>query len=295
MTHATLQTKLNEARTARRAWLDDPIFYGAIVILAVFVIGIPLFENNGPLSQFGYITNAFTELLSIGLTILVLDERARQREARRQHDEDLRRILREMRSPSAEEGARAVDEARERGFLLDGTLTAADLWSAHLAQTDLESAHLAGALLARANLSGALMRYINLQEANIISANLAGANLEGANLSDADLQGSNLADANLRGANLSGADLENVNLANADLSGTDVTGAKLKGASLIDAHIDDAHFDSETVLPDAQEVGFEGGKTLYDRYWTPNADKRRYFDPKHPDFWQPWWVGGERS
>lgn len=164
------------------------------------------------------------------------------------------------------EAARAAEELSARGWLRDGSLRGADLYSANLAH--------------------AVMFGADLQEATLFDAILAGANLEGANLRRAILQGADLSQANLKSADLTGAMMETANLEAADLSAADLSGANLLTVNLENANLSGAKFDPSTTLPD-------------ETTWTPGTDMERFTNPQHPDFWRPqpspdgflpWWL-----
>jgi hypothetical protein len=63
------------------------------------------------------------------------------------------------------------------------------------------------------------------------------------------------------------------NLHGAALKGVRLQGADLRGANLEKALLDGAEFDENSVLPDGSN-------------WTPEADLKRFIDPKHPAFWR---------
>lgn len=271
MTDSTLERKLEDARRVRTTWQSETIFIGSAVIVLLFLVGIPVFEGEGPFSQLGYVMNAFTELLSIGLTALVLNRLAERREQVRQRNEDLHRIIREMRSKDGNEGRRAAEEARERGFLTDRSLNGANLWRANLSGADLRHSDLSG---------------VDLGHANLSDAELYRTNLSGAILRHVDLSWTDMWDADLRGAKLNYAILNE-----AELHGANLSRAVLRQADLSGAQLDTTIFSRETVMPDAQRVSKdENGNPVYDKYWTPDADMSRYTNPNHPDFWQPTWV-----
>ncbi|MEM6527811.1 MAG: hypothetical protein AAF653_05925, partial [Chloroflexota bacterium] len=95
-------------RTAElsKIWQDNRWLY----LLAGVLIGIlvtPAVERLNA-DFFALLGDLVPEAVGILITVTVIEGFARR--ARRQ--ETIKRIIREMRSPSAEEGARAVDEAR---------------------------------------------------------------------------------------------------------------------------------------------------------------------------------------
>jgi len=152
--------------------------------------------------------NAGSEMLSIALTVLIIDGLYRRREAAAYRDQ----LIRQMGSKDNSTALRAVDELRSLGHLTDGTLLRADLKYGNLAGAILASAELRSAYLSFANLNGADLRDADLQEAILRNADLRNAlllniNLANAKLLEADLSGANLHGAILDGANLAGANL----------------------------------------------------------------------------------------
>lgn len=196
-----------------------------------------------------------------------LEEKERHAKAEAEQAEKQRLIV-ELRSKDNATALNALAQIKAKGWHKDGTLEGANLSQANLQGADLWQAHLQGVGLLGANLQAANMDKANLQGAGMWAANLQGANLWQANLYKANLEGANLRAAELWQANLQGAQLQEV------------------------------WFDEKTVLPDAKplqdnESNFkldELGNLIFDKYWTPETDMRRYTDPNHPDFWQPEWV-----
>ncbi|MEM6281984.1 MAG: pentapeptide repeat-containing protein, partial [Chloroflexota bacterium] len=240
-------------------------------------------ERADPLWWSGWLQNFSTEMSGAIATFLLFEivvgtqQRVRERkrqirqrllENRRQHQYNVRRVMRELRSNNAEEGARAVDEAKEMGIFHDGTIKGADL----------KGANLAGADLSGLDLSGFNLREINLSGADLTNVRLSGADLIDADLSYANLIGVQCTNSNLRFANLSGADLRNAELLQADLSHADLSGdnlmfANLFGANLFRAELQGADlrgtwFDAATILPDADKSG-SVTKSNYSKFWKP--------------------------
>jgi hypothetical protein len=156
-------------------------------------------------------SNIGTDLLSIALTVLLIDKLVERRDIRDQKA----RLIREMGSRDNGTALRAVDELRAHGWLHDGSLVHADLkygnlTDANLADADLREAYLSFATLHRADLRGAklnaaILRQADLREALLLNADLGDAKLLDANLANAKMQGASLKGAVLGGANLSGA------------------------------------------------------------------------------------------
>jgi hypothetical protein len=216
--------------------------YQVGLVLGLAVLGLLIFDRAG------YLTNAYTEALSVAATIVVLDRLAQQR-AERQRKEEL---IFQMGSEDKTVALGAVRLLRYKKWLKDGSLQRINLEGANLGDSNLEDVNLQGANLENANLEcsileGARLQGANLQNANLQDANLLEADLEGAILYQARLQGATLLEANLEGANLYEANLEAANLKDANLHGAS--------------------------LPD--------GST-----WTPETDMARFTDPNHPNFWQ---------
>lgn len=286
------------------------IIGGAALVLIGIAIGAVLFTGIRPLinDESGYTANLYTDLLSIGVTVFILDLLARRREEASQLQELQARLLREARSISNEIAKNAIHELRERGWLTseESLLIGADLSSANLAGADLMNANLRGAHLRLtnlqnadlhdANLQGTFLSNANLQKADLIHTNLRGAqlrlaNLQGANLELANLAGAKLHDSNLQAASLRetilrGANLEEANLHRAFLRGADLRGAKLIGVNLQNATFSHVIFSEKTILPDGSN-------------WTEDSDLTRFTNPDHPDFWHPepdelgfypWWY-----
>lgn len=182
-------------------------------------------------------------------------------------------VLRNPRSTNREVVQQAIHEARERGWLSDGSLTGADLYDATLPNAQLSGAYLARAVVQSANLSRADLTYAHMPSVEGHRVDLSGARLLGANLEHAWLTEANLAGADL---SMDGIFLASASLRDAYLPGADLRGANLDGTNPAGAVLDDAVFSEATTLPDGQK-------------WTPDSDLTRFTDPDHPDFWQRDW------
>lgn len=288
-------------------WRQYRFFYqilGGLLLVGLGVwIGSLLFSGDE-----GYSTNLYTEVLSIGVTVFVLDLLARHREEQRQEHELKLKLIREAASQVNDIANHAVEELRQRGWLEgeDGALKGANLFGANLQRVNLWGVNLAGAMLDHARLQaavlhkalldGASLRWANLQGAVLQRAQLAGACLRSANLQGAIFWMAFLARADLKRANLQECVLWQANLQEADLSQADLRRAQLEGADLTggnldDAALEDAEFDRHTILPDG-------------RLWTADTDMRCFTDAEHPHYWRPapdsagklpWWCGVEHG
>ena len=147
-----------------------------------------------------FYANLAMDMISLGVTVLLIDWLY----DRRSKLEEKQRIIKQLRSPSAEFAKEALGIVTEKGWSRDGSLKGARLAHANLAGADLWKANLAGADLMWANLAGADLMRANLAGADLFDANLAGADLQVADLRGANLLAANLRDADLRWANLSG-------------------------------------------------------------------------------------------
>ena len=214
-------------------------------------------------------------------------------------------MIRRLRSGDLGNAKVALVEARDNGWLQDGTLADADLEDANLEGMNLKGANLAHVTLERANLSKANLERANLSKANLSEANLSEANLSEANLDEAylnkaNLRGANLSKANVISTNLEGANLTHVNLKESWLVASDLEGADLKQANLSYTYLESAWL-MKTCLEDANLEGAELGEarlwganlngaifkhaTLPDRTtWTTQTDMGRFTDKTHPHF-----------
>ena len=199
---------------------------GVILLIIGVLIGIGgfLFLHVGNWSLIKVIqdfyANFSTELISIALTVLIIEYLNR----RRQEQSLKAQLVREMGSGDNGFALRAVAELKAHQWTIDGSLQAIDLSKANLRGAQLQQADLAGATLTGADLSEADLLGANLAQTNLwgsclTRANLREANLSGANLQEVDLTrawllGTDLSETNLRKANLAGAILENVSRAN---------------------------------------------------------------------------------
>jgi len=163
---------MEEIVEKRRDWLavENLGFLLVVLGISVTVIGHLLQYGAFSLRQLFLDTyaNAGSEMLSIAVTILIIDGLYRRREAAAYRDQ----LIRQMGSKDNSTALRAADELRALGHLTDGTLHHADLKYANLAGAILSSADLRAAYLSFANLNGADLRDAGLQDAILRNADL---------------------------------------------------------------------------------------------------------------------------
>jgi len=273
MTTNTFDQRLQEAAQTRRDFRIELLTIG---VIAGFIGGWFLFGANRPLSNDGYITNVFTELISIGLTVFVITEIVKRREIA----ETKRQLIQKAGSNFNYRALDAIETARENGWLdtEDGLLAGQDLLSANLKDANLQEVNLRSTDLHGANLQKANLKRAQLQYASLAQARLQNAYLVGANLQEAYLWWANLKEAILIGANLKDANLEDA----------DLSGANLANANLVGANLKDAIFDKTTILPDATLIGSDDeGNAKFNKFWTPETDMAKYIDPEQHDFYSP--------
>jgi uncharacterized protein YjbI with pentapeptide repeats len=166
-----------------------------------------------------FYANVGTEMVSIALTVLVIDtlnqrradkERAHQEAEMRWAEMRLEKqaLILQMGSPDNAFAVEAARIIRAKGWLHDGTLENANLWSAGLHGARLREAVLCGAYMCGADLTGAHLAGGNLSRADLRLADMSGATLTDIDLSGADLRGARLSKANLRGAILEGIKID---------------------------------------------------------------------------------------
>lgn len=258
------------------------------------------------------------QAIGVAMTVFILDRIIEARTEHRTREALKKRLVDEAASSSI--ATAAVNRMRTEGWLTgrdpiallkgafllgadlqgarfyEANLREANLGMANLKNADLMSADLHKAVMFDANLQGATLEFADLEFANLIEANLESALLERANLQHArldeanlqraDLYRTNLQNANLQSCNLEGANLISAKLENADLSAANLKGALLVGADLRGVNLEGAQFDEKTALPEAENIGEqdEWPFSIFDKYWTPEIDMRRYTDPTHPEF-----------
>lgn len=185
--------------------IDRPekVAWGFVILAAVVAVGGFAFAHSGsgarPVGPFGLATlttdfyaNVAVELLSIGITVLVIDG-LHQRQQRKQ------RLIIHLRSRHPDTVRDAFVECRKNGWVKDGSLAHAELQFADLSEVDLTHANLQGARLEHARFP-AQAAHVNLRDADLSNAVLDGADLSYAKLEGAILEGVDLTTTTLTGA-----------------------------------------------------------------------------------------------
>ena len=257
----------------RQIWVESATAYrilGAIG-LVVFgaLLGKNLFENDA-----GYNINLYTELLgvvlSVVMTVFVIDVMNRRRDERRRQEELKKSLLLEVRSPDALEARKAIHRLNQYGWLQGENGVLRDIY------------------LPRNKLGRVDLKLANLSNSYLYGSDLSGSSFAGATLDNSVLQNANLAGCHFNGAKMRNVDLENANLRNASLVNVDFRGANLKNANLENTLI----YSSVSVF-NSSNLQFED-KSQDSRYQTilpdesvamPNTDMKRFSDPGRPDFW----------
>lgn len=179
----TLETNSRE-QEIRQIWKDYRFFYQVFGGLVLVGIGIAIGAFIFAADSFGYSMNVYMNVLSVLVTVFVIDLLNRRRDERRDLRQLQEQLVRDAASMSNEVAKNAIHQIASRGWLRrENSL---------LKGANLRYANLQGADLFRANLQDAKLRHANLQ-----GARLTGANLQGADLGYANLQGVRLADAEL--------------------------------------------------------------------------------------------------
>ena len=270
-----IQTLHTENRTLYQ------ILGGVALIAGGVILGAIMFSGDA-----GYPTNLFTEILSLGVTVFVLNLLAKRRE-----DSVLKgRLLQQLGSSFNFVALTALEEIQYRGWLQDGSLAGTNLSQADLRGADFSKANLTHVAFASRRYGHAQldantrlpdetfwqenydMHYLDrftdpdhpqywrgfgLREANLTRRNFAGANLRGADMYQCNLWGANLEGANLRQvvlhharlrqAKLSGADLIQGELDHADMRQADLRNANLAGADLYGVNLEGANLSGANI------------------------------------------------
>ncbi len=251
------------------------ILGGVALIAGGVLLGAIMFSGDA-----GYPTNLFTEVLSLGVTVFVLNLLAKRRE-----DSVLKgRLVQQLGSNFNVVALTALEEMGYRGWLQDGSLAGtnlsrADLRGANFGKANLTNVSFASRRYGNARLDantrlpdetfwheaydityldrftnpdhpqywqGFGLRDTNLTRRDFADANLRGAdmyrcNLWGATLERANLQQAVLQYARLRLAKLAEADLQQAELDMADLRQADLRGANLAEADLYGVNFEEAN------------------------------------------------------
>ena len=231
-------------------WIKQLSFNKKILLLGLLASAIAFSSLLGAMwlyrdspTEFwaGFLTNAGTELLSIAITVLILNVFYQRAE-----DERLKQqLIREMGSPDNSIALRAVQELIAYRWLFDGSLRGARLGGANLENANLVSANLEEAELWRANLSHTRLRGANLSKAKLQTANLTEARIIEAKLENVDLSNATLEKAKLWDTSLQGSILQMTNFNYADLRGTNLLNTEISNCEFVETK-----YSGRTLWPD---------------------------------------------
>lgn len=288
------------------------ILGGALLVAIGVLIGASLFAEK----QFDYLMSLFTNVLSIFVTVFILDELNRWR----QHKQEQNRLIREFGGQSNETAKRAIDELREQEWATGekSLLQARNFRYSNWLGLDLWNVNLRGALLRHSNMAHTVLWHTDLRGADLRGANLEHAKMaevildpdtvlpdgthwteavdlnqftdpthknfwHGYNLNAKNLQGNQMSGFNLKRAAMRSSDLTNANLQDAKLNLAilflaDLTGANMEGAKLVGAELGNAN------LTNTQ---FNEDTILPDNsHWSHDTDMTRFTNPEHSNFWR---------
>lgn len=165
------ETKWQDVRKIHRDYKGFYELAGGLSLFAVLgLFGLVIFAAD----QFGYQMNVYTELISVALTILVLDRRAAKR-AEKEHKEEL------IFQFGSEDNSAALSACRMlkfKGWLDDGSLYGADLKGANLKGAQLFDVNMAGVDLSNANLKGANLSGADLRETRLVRGHVEDITLD---------------------------------------------------------------------------------------------------------------------
>jgi hypothetical protein len=256
------------------------VFVGILILsLGVFFGGIGHLVDYGKWDFAQYAkdlySNASTEFISIGITVIVIDRFMQLRDDKQREDEKSRDLERQEQ-----------ELKRQLVFSAGSIIRSVAVDAVHQMQKrkwlNGENGILKGKDLAKAKLKGADLIGANLEHTSFLMTDLRNADMAYAKLYNADLSFSKLQKTRFDFANLENTDLDNSNLQEALLRDTILKGAKLHNVNLLGAHLKGAILNEETILPDGT-------------YWIPETDMSRFTDPNHPEFWEPVYMTQRRQ
>lgn len=161
----------------RLSFLFEIHFIAYFFLAIAVIIGLfgYLFEHK-LIFNFTTFSNAFyanisTELISISITVLVIERLIRKRE----ENELKRQLVRELRSTDSAITMRALDELNARGWSIEGVIRRAHLLRANFKGAYLKNVDLSYAWMREANFENSFMQGIKLKGAVLVGANFLGA------------------------------------------------------------------------------------------------------------------------
>jgi hypothetical protein len=169
---------ISREQETNRIWKVHAFFYrliGGLVLLGIGIrIGNLWFDGDS-----SYATNLYAGIISVMVTLWVLDWLEQQRGERQRTQKLREQLARDAGITSKETDKKAARRLRKHGGLRSDNrlLTGESLFGANLQQEDLLWMNLQRAIVANADLQRALSFGAKLQQAIIATADLQGANL----------------------------------------------------------------------------------------------------------------------
>lgn len=154
--------------------------------------------------------NVSWELISIFITVGIIQATYEKK----RHDEQIDRLMRETSSEVRDVAVKAVEDLREEGKLIDGSLHSHSFWRGNLPNGsfyngELVESNFSYAILNGANFNGAQLRRASFEGVSAKVSHFHRAILENVNMFMADLEGADFLDADLLDANLMQTNLLN--------------------------------------------------------------------------------------
>jgi len=290
-----------------------PAMIGLIALAIGFWLGLNWFQDTE-----GYQMNVFTELLGIGITILVIDRLNAWRDERNLK----RRLVREAGSRDNSTAVSAIDWIRHEGWLegengiLKGesleacNLSGAFLHGANLEDTDfgakyyaqdllntqtgeIESRHQQDKIYQRSIFQDTNLCKVSAKNAYFDSARFVKSSIQDADMTNGMLRNAIFKDCDLQGTDFNNANLKFVSLDSSNILGTNFTGADLSYAQIADVNVNKIDTSRSPFSFGVKKLHKLIGKIppittiLPDgTNWTHYTDMTRFTDPSHPDFWR---------
>ncbi|MCB8980378.1 MAG: pentapeptide repeat-containing protein [Ardenticatenaceae bacterium] len=167
---------------------SSPEYVGFLLLILGLYIGIRGFDFLYPKGFSSYqATNDFyanlsSELVSIAVTVLIIDRLSERREIKLMKS----RLIREMKSNDNSTALKAVGELRGLGWLNDGSLKNNEMWSANLEAAILHKSDLSFVDFGRANLRSSDLREAKLTNTVLTEVDFTNARLRPSQLVEAN-------------------------------------------------------------------------------------------------------------
>lgn len=166
---------------------NSPEYVGFLLLVLGLYIGIRGFIFLYPKGFSNYqATNDFyanlsSELVSIAVTVLIIDRLSERREIKLMKS----RLIREMKSNDNSTALKAVGELRGLGWLSDGSLKNNEMWSANLEAAILHKSDLSFVDFGRANLRSSDLREAKLKDTVLTEVDFTNARIRPSQLVEA--------------------------------------------------------------------------------------------------------------